>query len=56
MMTDPCLVPRLPSRNNHPLPLCVLWFPLPLFSFVRFPPSGHGLPACGEVKLIRGWI
>ncbi|KAF2820049.1 hypothetical protein CC86DRAFT_374754 [Ophiobolus disseminans] len=55
MMTDPCLVPRLSPRNNHsPLPSRVSGLLSNMFSFVRFPPSGHGLPACGEVKLIRG--
>jgi hypothetical protein len=49
MMADSCLVPRLPLRVNHPLPLCISWFPIPRFLSRVFPPSGHGLPACGEV-------
>jgi hypothetical protein len=52
MLADLCLVSRLAPRINPPA-LCVLLSSM--FSFVRFPPSGHGLPACGEVKLNRGW-
>ncbi|KAH7079309.1 hypothetical protein BKA63DRAFT_263339 [Paraphoma chrysanthemicola] len=55
MTTDFCLVLRLTPRINPP-PCPSVFFDVTLhLSFVRSP-FGYGLPACGEVKLIRGRI